>query len=134
MTLPCPAEVPAELDAPALPPLSGQRPRQAAGGPLRATVRELRPEADVPPPGAPYVVSLHGADRLGIVAAVTRVLAAAGGNITDLSTRLVGPLYTLVAEVDLPTGGADAVGSELARAADELGVEVSMRPSDSDLL
>ena len=54
--------------------------------------------------GEPYLLSVHGADRLGIVAAVTRVVADAGGNITDLTTRLVGPLYVLVAEVDLPEG------------------------------
>jgi glycine cleavage system transcriptional repressor len=79
-------------------------------------------------------VSLHGADRLGIVAAVTRVLARAGGNITDLSTRLVGPLYTLVAEVDLPAGVADRVTAELAETAAELGVEVTVRPGEMDIL
>ena len=50
------------------------------------------------------MLSVHGADRLGIVAAMTRVLADAGGNITDLTTRLAGTLYVLVAEVELPAG------------------------------
>ena len=52
---------------------------------------------------AGYLLSVHGADRPGIVAAVTGTLAEHGGNITDLSTRL-GPrgLYLLVAEVELP--------------------------------
>jgi glycine cleavage system transcriptional repressor len=97
-------------------------------------VRAVRPEADTPPAGTPYLVSLHGADRLGIVAAVTQVLARAGGNITDLSTRLVGPLYTLVAEVDLPDEAVPAVRAELADTAAGLGVEVTMRPGEMDIL
>ena len=35
-----------------------------------------------------YVLSVHGADRPGIAPGVTSTLAAHGGNITDLSTRL----------------------------------------------
>ena len=79
-------------------------------------------------------MSVHGADRLGFVAAVTRVVAAAGGNITDLTTRLTGPLYVLVAEVDLPPGAADDLAGRLAAAADELGVEVTLRRAESDVL
>ena len=74
-----------------------------AAGPLVVTVRELGPEPEPEPVGRPYVLSLHGADRLGIVAAVSRVVADVGGNVTDLSTRLAGELYVLVAEVDLPS-------------------------------
>jgi glycine cleavage system transcriptional repressor len=127
MTLICTGDVPAETVEAALLPLS-------ADSSLLATVRQVRPEAEEPVAGTPYVVSLHGADRLGIVAAVTRVLARAGGNITDLTTRLVGPLYVLVAEVDLPEGVADRVAAELAERAAELGVEVSVRPGEMDIL
>ena len=49
-----------------------------------------------------YLLSVHGADRPGIVSAVTAQVAAVGGNITDLTTRLTGDLYVLLAEVDLP--------------------------------
>jgi glycine cleavage system transcriptional repressor len=127
MTLICTGEVPEEMVEAALLPL-------CADSSLLATVRRVRPEAEVPAAGTPYVVSLHGADRLGIVAAVTRVLARAGGNITDLTTRLVGPLYVLVAEVDLPEGVADGVTGELAETAAELGVEVTLRPGEMDVL
>jgi glycine cleavage system transcriptional repressor len=105
-----------------------------ADGRLIATVRAVQPEADAAVQGEPYLVSVHGADRLGIVAAVTRVVAAAGGNITDLTTRLAGPLYVLVAEVDLPRGAADDLGSRLASAADELGVDVTLRRAESEIL
>ena len=103
-------------------------------GDLISTVRVVEPETDAEVAGEPYLVSVHGADRLGIVAAVTRVVAAAGGNITDLSTRLTGPLYVLIAEVDVPPGVAGDLAARLAEAADELGVEVTLRRAESDLL
>jgi glycine cleavage system transcriptional repressor len=105
-----------------------------ADGRLLATVRAVTPEADGADDGEPYLVSVHGADRLGIVAAVTREVAAAGGNITDLTTRLAGLLYVLVAEVSLPAGSADELGGRLAEVAKELEVEVSLRRAESDLL
>lgn len=131
MTLVCTGEVPAETVEAALLPLCDER---SGDGSLLATVREVGPEADIPSGGTPYLVSLHGADRLGIVATITRVLAESGGNITDLSTRLVGPLYTLFAEVDLPAGSAEAVAERLHRTASELGVEVTIRPGEMDVL
>ncbi|HET9516945.1 MAG TPA: ACT domain-containing protein [Actinoplanes sp.] len=105
-----------------------------ADGRLLTTVRSVAPEQDRAASGAPYLVSLHGADRLGIVAAITRVVAAAGGNITDLTTRLSGALYVLVAEVDVPAGVADELAARLAEAAAGLGVEVTLRPAEPDLL
>lgn len=105
-----------------------------ADGRLLATVRAVEPEIDAAAAGEPYLVSVHGADRLGIVAAVTRVVAGAGGNITDLTTRLTGPLYVLVAEVDLPADRAEELQEQLAVAAAELGVDVTLRRADSEIL
>ncbi|MFI5932496.1 glycine cleavage system protein R [Actinoplanes sp. NPDC051494] len=102
-------------------------------GGMLATVRAVEPSA-AEEPGEPYLVSVHGADRLGIVAAVTRVVAAAGGNVTDLTTRLTGPLYVLVAEVDLPPGAAADLSVRLDEAARDLGVEVTLRRAESDVL
>jgi glycine cleavage system transcriptional repressor len=126
MTLVCNGPDAARVEA-ALEPL-------CAAGDLLATVRDVRPETEVAAGGEPYVMSVHGADRLGIVAAVTRVLADARGNITDLTTRLSGSLYLLLAEVDLPSGSAEAVAARLAEVADELAVDVTLRPADPDLL
>ena len=85
---------------------------------------------------AGYILSVHGADRPGIVARVTTAVAGHGGNITDLSTRLGhGGLYLLVAEITLPPAvDVVALGAELARVGQELGVGVSLRPADSDVL
>ncbi|RIQ21376.1 glycine cleavage system protein R [Jiangella rhizosphaerae] len=83
----------------------------------------------------PYVLTVHGGDRPGIVSAVTRVVAAAGGNITDLTTRLAGDLYVAVAEVDLPgDADADAVAGQLRDAGARLGVGVTLRPQETDVL
>lgn len=126
MTLIC-SGVEADRAGTALAPL-------CADGQLLATVRDVSPEAEPEAAGEPYVLSVHGADRLGIVAAVTRVIAGAGGNITDLTTRLVGSLYVLVAEVDLAPGAADDAAAMLRRTAEQLGVDVTLRPADTDLL
>jgi glycine cleavage system transcriptional repressor len=105
------------------------------GGSLVVTVRELDPEREPEPVGRPYVLSLHGADRLGIVASVSRVVADVGGNVTDLSTRLTGDLYVLVAEVDLPsTVDVGALAGRLADLTSALGVEAQLRPAEVDLL
>jgi glycine cleavage system transcriptional repressor len=126
MTLICTGPAAGEVEA-ALAPLS-------AGGRLLATVRAVEPEDTETVTGTPYLLTVHGADRLGIVAAVTRVLADAGGNITDLTTRLAGELYLLVAEVDLPPDTAEAVTARLTDVAAGLGVGVTLRPNESDLL
>ena len=107
----------------------------AADGSLTVTVREVPPEEAAPPAGTSWILSVHGGDRPGIVSAVAAVVAAAGGNITDLTTRLAGELYLLVAEVDLPSGAdAGALERDLARVAADLGVGVTLRAAETDEL
>jgi glycine cleavage system transcriptional repressor len=101
---------------------------------LVITVREVGPDEEATDEGVPYLLSLHGADRLGIVAAVTRAVCVAGGNITDLSTRLIGPLYLLIAEVDLPPAHVESLTARLDAIGDDLGVEISLRRAEADLL
>ena len=85
--------------------------------------------------GPSYALRVHGADRPGIVATITSVVARRGGNIVDLGTRLVDGLYVLMAELQLPVdGSADGLEAELKGAAQELGVEVHLSPIDDDLL
>ena len=81
------------------------------------------------------MLTVHGGDRPGIVSAVSAIIAKRGGNVTDLTTRLTGALYVLVAEVDLPPGvDAEALTAELAAVAADLGVEATLRPIDADVL
>lgn len=104
------------------------------GDTLTVTVRELPDEDDVRR-GAPYVLSVHGGDRPGIVARLVGVVAQAEGNITDLSTRLAGGLYVLVAECDFPeSADIAAIQAAIGDAAHELGVAASLRAVESDEL
>jgi glycine cleavage system transcriptional repressor len=104
-------------------------------GSLEVTVREVPDEPDLLPLGSTYLVTVHGADRLGIVARLAGVIAEAGGNITDLTTRLSGPLYVLLAEVDVPrTADVEALQARLAEVSTDLGVDATMRLLDNDQL
>jgi glycine cleavage system transcriptional repressor len=105
-------------------------------GTLEVSVRVL-PEQQSPASVdvTAYLLSVHGADRPGIVSEVTGIVASAGGNVTDFSTRLVGDLYVLVAEVDLPNATEiDALRARLARVSDALNVEASLTVLDSDVM
>jgi glycine cleavage system transcriptional repressor len=100
---------------------------------LTVSVREV-PEEPVPMAiGSSYLITVHGADRLGIVARLAGVVADVGGNITDLTTRLAGDLYVLAAEVDLPPGvDVEAVSERVRQVAESLGVDAHLRPLDRD--
>lgn len=112
---------------------------QPLGADGRLTV-DVRGVADDEPsataaPAQLHVLSVHGADRPGIVSALTGVLAGAGGNVTDLTTRLSGGLYVLLADVAVPdTVDVAALQRALEVTAEELGVDVSLRPVDTDEL
>ena len=106
-----------------------------AGGALVINARVLDEPTPGPAAGPSYALRVHGADRPGIVATITAVVARHGANIVDLGTRLVEELYVLTAELELPAD-VSVVGlqSELRGAADELGVEVHLSLIDDDLL
>jgi glycine cleavage system transcriptional repressor len=102
---------------------------------LLVTVRAVPVESMMESTGTQHVLRVHGGDRPGIVSALTSAVAARGGNITDLTTRLSSDLYVLIAEVDLPASAdAAALGAELTGVARDLGVEASFDPVDADLL
>jgi glycine cleavage system transcriptional repressor len=102
-------------------------------GSLNVSVREVPEEGGHEAVGSTYVLTVHGGDRAGIVSTVASEVARVGGNITDLTTRLSGELYVLVAEVDLPAD-CDVKGLQAAlrRAGEDLGVGVSLRLMESD--
>lgn len=106
-----------------------------ADGSLDVSVREVPEEPEHAALGTPYVLTVHGGDRAGIVSRVASEIAAVGGNITDLTTRLSGELYVLVAEVDVPpSADVERLQASLATAGKELGVGVTLRQVESDEL
>ena len=85
--------------------------------------------------GPSYALRVHGADRPGIVAEITGVVARNRANIVDLGTRLGDGLYVLMAELELASeASVVALETELQDAARALGVEVHLSPIDDDLL
>jgi glycine cleavage system transcriptional repressor len=122
-----PQELRAELD------------RAAADLELEAiSVAEVA-DAGGAPPEPSHIATVYGADHPGIVHATASAVAAEGGNITDLNTRLsddagAGPLYVLMMEMAAPAGGADAVRAALEEMGRTQGVEVSLRELEHDEL
>jgi glycine cleavage system transcriptional repressor len=105
----------------------------AQDGTLTVTVREVPEERTPETAGTSWVLTVHGGDRPGIVSAVLAPVADAGGNVTDLTTRLAGDLYLLVAELDLPAGAdVDALRVAVAGAAGELGVGTTLREAEAE--
>lgn len=103
---------------------------------LLVSAREVGEEnPEVTPPT--HMVSVYGADKPGIVFRVTDVLAQAGANVTDLNSRVIGdedqPVYALMLEVAW-SGAPDGLQEMLDPLVSELGVDLSVRPIDSDLL
>ena len=106
-----------------------------ADGSLTVTVREVPEEHPAATSGTSWVLTVHGGDRPGIVSSIVGEVAEVGGNITDLTTRLAGELYLLVAEVDLPAGTAvPALEASRRDVAAELGVGVTLREAEADEL
>lgn len=100
--------------------------------PLEALTLSAVATVTGPAPEATHALSVYGADRPGIVHAVTRALAERGVNVVGLRTRVVDEtLYVMLLEVVAPDGldedGLLAVGGAL-------GVDVSVRSLDADVL
>jgi glycine cleavage system transcriptional repressor len=128
MMLICAGDAPSAEVEEALAPLT-------ADGSLNVSVREVPEEPEQEAVGSTYVLTVHGGDRAGIVSTLVGEVARVGGNITDLTTRLSGELYVLVAEVDLPADcDVEALQSGLSRAGEVLGVDVGLRRLESDEL
>ena len=96
-------------------------------------IAEVAEAGDAPRSEPNAVVSVHGADHTGIVAAVTRVLADAGVNVCDLQSRLAGSLYVMIMDVAVPPG-MDDLDERLRAVAAEQDVTITLRPSDADVL
>lgn len=93
-------------------------------------VRSLSERGAPSDPEDLWVVSVHGADRPGVVFEVSRLLADEGVNIVDLKSRLAGPLASLSMQVDVPKRvDGEQVAHRLDRLGEQLGLSCSMRPA-----
>jgi len=96
-----------------------------------SALEEVDPAAE---PMPSHIVTVYGVDHPGIVHAITSALADRAIDITDLTTRVVGeddePIYALMMEVAVPPHEQIS----LADVAREQGVEVTVRPLETDAL
>jgi glycine cleavage system transcriptional repressor len=123
-------------------------PADLAPGDLEADLSRLGDEHELiisarPVPEVPaervtpsHMISVYGADKPGIVFRVAEALADAGVNITELTSRVIGPdqepVYALMLEV-AAAKDADIEGL-LSRLKAALGVDVSVHPIEADVL
>src|SRR4051812_26823356 len=82
----------------------------------------------------PHVaVTALGADRPGIVAAVTGVLMRHGGNLEDTAMTNLGGHFAMMLVVQVPDGeGAEALEAALVAEVGTLGLTVAVRPIVED--
>ena len=72
------------------------------------------------------VVTVVGADRPGIVAAISSVLAEAKANIEDISMTVARGLFLMIMVVDISSASKELgdLRDELERRGEEIGVKV----------
>jgi glycine cleavage system transcriptional repressor len=78
---------------------------------------------------AEYMVTAVGADRPGIVAAVTTPLAALGCNLADCSSTILRGHFAMMVVITAPAGhDATTLAAAIGGHADPLGVAVTVAP------
>ncbi len=126
-------------------------PEQISLGELKAALAELEQrtrlsvqsqtisdeEASAPALEPDYVITVHGADKVGIVYSVTATLAELGISVVDVSTQSrasdAGNIYMMVLEV-AAGDQSGAMTSVLADVANNIGVEVDVHELDNAVL
>jgi glycine cleavage system transcriptional repressor len=106
---------------------------------LVLAVRDIDDEVPESPEGEAWTAVVYGADQPGIVHRITHTLAGLRANITDLTTRVIGdedqPTYAMVVDLTLPPGAdGAAVERRLQELGSDLEVDISLHPSEADIL
>lgn len=75
------------------------------------------------------VITVLGCDRVGIIAAVTAILAESNTNILDISQTILSDIFTMIMIVDLSTSTIDyqEIHKKLEEKGKELGVEIRLQ-------
>jgi ACT domain-containing protein len=78
------------------------------------------------------ILSVLGEDRVGIVAAVSRVLADAHANIEDIRQSIIGGIFsmTMLVTVDEDVTPMDELQARLSKSAEELGMQITLQRED----
>ena len=106
------------------------------GDELGLTISVSDAEAERYGAEATHLLSVYGADKPGILAGVTRALAAEGANITDLETRVLDPdaepVYAMVVELVVGDGGEAGLAAAIDEACETLGVDHTLRAIEAE--
>lgn len=86
--------------------------------------------------GHPFMLSVYGADRPGIVYRVTRLMASYGINITDMNTRVIGPrkkpIYVMILEMTIPKKvKVQTLKTQLNKLKKAVKVDIALHPAES---
>lgn len=78
------------------------------------------------------MITVIGPDRVGIIAAVSAILAEQGANILDISQTIMQELFVMVLVADLAEARADLVTLKdmLAKKGEELGLRIDTQHED----
>ena len=90
-------------------------------------------EANHIPAEPDCVVTVSGADKAGIVFAVTDAMAELGVSVADVSTRARGDVYMMALEV-VAGETTDALKAKLADVADKLSVSIEVHHLDDGVM
>lgn len=87
----------------------------------------MAPEAAAYDPGVPQLaVAVLGPDQPGVIAAVTEVLLAEHGNLSDAAMTLLAGTFAMTLVVDTPAG-CDTAERDLRAVAERFGLLISVR-------
>ena len=78
------------------------------------------------------ILSVLGEDRVGIVAAVSAVLAEAGTNIEDIRQTILSGVFsmTMLVTVDEDRTPFEVVQARLAKVGEDLGLQITLQRED----
>ena len=82
--------------------------------------------------GIPYIISVIGTDKPGIVYRIAEIIASKGINITDLNTKVISgekmPVYTMIIEVDIPEYiNVDLLQEEFSLLEKEMAIDIDIK-------
>jgi glycine cleavage system transcriptional repressor len=83
-----------------------------------------------------HIITLHGADKAGIVYKTAALLSGKGINITDLETKILGEdkkkIYIMIMEVFVPSSAdTSKMADELSNLGRTLGVTIRLKPIEA---
>jgi ACT domain-containing protein len=84
------------------------------------------------PKSSRIIVSVIGRDRVGIIASVSAVLAAAQANILDISQSVMDEFFVMIMMVDLGDSkvSLEALKKDLNAKGEEMGLKIDAQHED----